>query len=388
MAGIGNEGLESRVASITVGRPEAGETLTVAVTPGLRVVLEFNPAAAKFAVEGDDFILNLEDGGQVVFAGLVSAAQGGDAPTLQIVGIDIDAGVLMEQALALAEEAEAEPIETAAGEDGEGEEGEAVAADGGGSHYDDSFGDLIAGLIKQGIIGETELGFGLIGSSGTEFVVEAEFLSEGYLLSDGGFGSLGIGAPSGPGPLAGTAVPGSGAGSPDSLPDLASPFGGDGGDEVTAYNIAVNGMNFITNEASGILEISDELVLYLATADHGAGLSVTGPSTGGGDNASIWDFGGPAPGNPNTWADHATDYIKFNLGGGGAPTYDSSLTYQIADGMGGTGAGTIGVENFTTGMAGGFWTLNGTGADEVAAGPGRPQQHRWRRRQRHPSRRP
>ena len=146
MANIGNEVMESRVASITVDRPEAGETLTVAVTPGLRVVLAFNPAAAKFAVAGEDFVLTLADGGQVVFAGLVSATQGGDAPTLHVAGIDIDAGVLMEQVLALAEEAEAEPIETAAGEDGEGEQGQATG--GGGTRYDDFFGDLIAGLIK------------------------------------------------------------------------------------------------------------------------------------------------------------------------------------------------------------------------------------------------
>ena len=172
MAGIGNEGLESRVASITVDRPQDGETLTVAVTPGLRVVLEFNPAAAKFAVEGDDFILNLEDGGQVVFAGLVSAAQGGDAPTLQIVGIDIDAGVLMEQALALTGQAEAEPIKTAAGEEGEGAEAE--AGDGGGSRLDDSFGELIAGLIKQGIIGK----FALIGKGDAESPVEVENLPD------------------------------------------------------------------------------------------------------------------------------------------------------------------------------------------------------------------
>ena len=171
VANIGNDGMESQVVSITVDRPEAGETQTVAVTPGLRVVLDFNPAAAKFAVAGEDFVLTLEDGGQVVFAGLVSAAQGGDVPTLHVAGIDIGTSVLMEQVLALAEEAEAEPIETAAGEDAEGEEGD--AANGGGSHYDDSFADLIAGLIQQGVIGETDLGFGLIGNGGTEFLVEA-----------------------------------------------------------------------------------------------------------------------------------------------------------------------------------------------------------------------
>ncbi len=362
MANIGNEGTESRMASITVDRPKADETLTVAVTPGLRVVLEFNPAAARFAVEGDDFVLTLEDGGQVVFAGLISAAQGGDAPTLHVAGIDIDAGMLMEQVLALAEDAEAEPIETAAGEAGEGEEGgEEEAADGGGTDYDDSFGELIAGLIQQGVIGETELGFGLIGSGGTEFLVEAEFLSEGHTPSGGGFGPLGVGAPSGPGPLVGTPVPRNDVGSPDPLPDLASVSGGD---EVTAYNIPVYGMDMITNEATGNLEIPDELILYLATTDHGAGLSVTGPSNGGGNNASIWDFGGTEPGSPNTWANHVTDNVKFHLGGGGAPTYEGSLTYEVADGSGGTGEGTIGVRNVETENDRGYWTLDRTGYEE------------------------
>ena len=77
MIDIGNEGVENRVASISVGRPEAGETRTVVVTQGLRVTLEFNPANSKFAVEGDDFVLTLENGGQVVFEGLVSTAEGG-----------------------------------------------------------------------------------------------------------------------------------------------------------------------------------------------------------------------------------------------------------------------------------------------------------------------
>ena len=65
---------EGQGASIAVDRPEAGESQAIAVVPGLRVVLEFNPAAAKFSVAGDDFILTLDDGAQVVLAGLVSAA--------------------------------------------------------------------------------------------------------------------------------------------------------------------------------------------------------------------------------------------------------------------------------------------------------------------------
>ena len=40
------------VALVTIDRPEAGETLTVAVTPGLRVVLEFDPAARGMMMNG------------------------------------------------------------------------------------------------------------------------------------------------------------------------------------------------------------------------------------------------------------------------------------------------------------------------------------------------
>ncbi len=220
----GNEGGDSQVLSITVDRPEAGETQTISVVPGLRVVLEFNPAAARVTVEGDDFILTLDDSAQVVLAGLVSAAQDGDAPTIHTVGINIDAQVIVEQALALTED-EAEPIETAAGEDGEEDVG-----DGGSSHYDDTFGDLIAGLIKQGIIGETELGFGLTGSSGTELPVDAESLSEGYLLDDDRFSSSSPSSSSGFG-LEGVPSPASFdpgiSGGPDPVSAVA-PAGGSG----------------------------------------------------------------------------------------------------------------------------------------------------------------
>ncbi len=140
-------------------------------------------------------------------------------PIIQVFGIDIDAEVLVEQVLALAEQAEVEPLDTAAGDDGEGAEAEA----GGGSHYDDSFGELIAGLIKQGIIGETELGFSLTGSDGAEFVVEAEFLSEGYLLNGGGFGPLGVGTSDAPDLLTPTGGGPSAAGGSPPPPDLAAP---------------------------------------------------------------------------------------------------------------------------------------------------------------------
>ena len=126
MAEIMNAGTKSPMTPVTVDRPEAGETLTVLTASGLRIILAFSPDDARFSVEGDDFVLTFEDGARIGFQGLVTAAQGADAPTIQIAGIDIDAGVLMGQIQALAEQAQEEPIETAAGAEGEG------AAGGGG----------------------------------------------------------------------------------------------------------------------------------------------------------------------------------------------------------------------------------------------------------------
>ena len=77
----GGSASEDAVAFARVARPEPGETLVVPAEAGLLLVVEFNPANAGFAVEGDDFVLTLEDGARVVFEGLASAAQGEDAPT-------------------------------------------------------------------------------------------------------------------------------------------------------------------------------------------------------------------------------------------------------------------------------------------------------------------
>ena len=267
----GGSASEDAVAFASVHRPEPGETLVVPTAAGLLLVVEFNPTSAKFALVGDDFVLTLEDGGQVVFQGLVSAAQGEDAPTVQIAGINIGADVLVDQALALA--GADEPIETAAGEDGEDE----VVADGGGSEYVDSFGDLIAGLIKQGVIGEADLGFGLTGDGGSKFLIEAEFLSEGFLLSGGGFSSLDFEPQGTPSP-AGFA-PG-GVGGPGPVPGAAplaplAPLAGAGGGGALAP-LLIDPINIITNEATGNLQIPDELILYLADDNQGVSLSMAG----------------------------------------------------------------------------------------------------------------
>ena len=374
MAEIMNAGTESPVELVTVDRPEAGETLTVLAASGLQIVLAFDPAGAGFGVEGDDFILTFEDGARIVFQGLISAAQGADAPTIQIGGIEIDADVLVEQVLALAEQAQAEPIETAAGEAGEGE----AAEGGGGSHYDDSFGDLIAGLAKQGIIGETELGFGLIGDGNTELPADAQFLSEGH-ANGGGFAALGVGISSEtpPADSAPSATPPA-----DPAPSVTPPASPD--PDVTSdpgpapsetpvedaasppAPLSVNGIDIITNEATGNLEIPDQLLLYLATEDHGEYLSMIGPSNGDGDNAYIWEAGvgalnGADP--ANTWANHVTDNVKFHIGNGNS-LYEGSFTYEMTDGSGNTGTNAVGVRNVETGNDRGYWTLEGTDSEE------------------------
>ena len=364
MAEIMNAGTESPVELVTVDRPEAGETLTVLAASGLQIVLAFDPAGTGFGVEGDDFILTFEDGARIVFQGLISAAQGADAPTIQIGGIEIDADVLVEQVLALAEQAQAEPIETAAGEAGEGE----AAEGGGGSHYDDSFGDLIAGLAKQGIIGETELGFGLIGDGNTELPADAQFLSEGH-ANGGGFAALGVGIssetppadpapsvtpPASPDPDV-TSDPGP-APSETPVEDAASP----------PAPLSVNGIDIITNEATGNLEIPDQLLLYLATEDHGEYLSMIGPSNGDGDNAYIWEAGAGALNGvdpANTWANHVTDNVKFHIGNGNS-LYEGSFTYEMTDGSGNTGTNAVGVRNVETGNDRGYWTLYRADSEE------------------------
>ncbi len=347
MAKIMNASPESPVELVTVDRPEAGETLTVQTASGQQIVLAFNPHDVRFSVAGDDFILTFEDGALIVFQGLVTAAQGADTPTIQIAGIEIDAGALMDQVLAV----EAEPIETAAGEESEGAAA-AESGSGGSSHYDDSFGDVISGLAKQGVIGETELGFGLIAGDNIELPVDTAALSNGHASSGGGFDPLEAGSPNEAPSFSGEPAAGSDSGESDELEAFDE---GDGGLEPIHFI----DMDIITNEATGNLEIPDELLLYLATGEFGGDVSVTGPSNDGGDNAFIWAVedpgeGGSAPENANTWANHVSDNVKFHIGNVD-PFYEGTFTYEISDEPGGY---TIGVWNVETQNDHSYWTLD------------------------------
>ena len=127
-------------------------------------------------------------------------------------------------------------------------------------------------------------------------------------------------------------------------------------------------MTIITNQATGNLQIPDELILYIADDEQGAGLSVSGPSYDGvTDNAFISAAGDPVPAGANTWVADGGDHVLFHIGGGN-PHYEGSFGFEASDGLGATGSNSIEVQNFETGMARGYWTLDGTGADEVLLG--------------------
>ncbi|MCZ4279569.1 DUF5801 domain-containing protein [Kiloniella laminariae] len=162
----GSEGRDyvvGQAAAVVVAAPTAaGQTIEQRLESGQQAVLDFDAAAATPSVDGDNFVLSFDSNGdgaadsQLVFLGLVSQAQGADAPVLVINGIEIAANQLIGQALALADGDGT--LETAAGGTGAGN----GPAGGGGSTYSDDLGENIDLLNAQGALGGTELGFGLL----------------------------------------------------------------------------------------------------------------------------------------------------------------------------------------------------------------------------------
>ncbi|MCZ4279568.1 DUF5801 domain-containing protein [Kiloniella laminariae] len=141
---------------ISIGAPsQAGQTIEQRLESGQQAVLDFDAAAATPSVDGDNFVLSFDSNGdgaadsQLVFLGLVSQAQGADAPVLVINGVEIAANQLIGQALALADGDGT--LETAAGGTGAG----AGPAGGGGSTYSDDLGENIDLLNAQGVIDGT-----------------------------------------------------------------------------------------------------------------------------------------------------------------------------------------------------------------------------------------
>ena len=142
-----SETLVGQAASaVEIAAPAAGKTTNVVLTKGQTATLNFDATAATPVLEGNDFVLTFDSNGdgsadsRIVFQNLVEESQGADAPVLVIGGVELSAGLLIGQAQALVD---GQTLETAAGA-GTGPQG------GGGSTYDDDFGEVIDGLTAQG----------------------------------------------------------------------------------------------------------------------------------------------------------------------------------------------------------------------------------------------
>jgi Ca2+-binding RTX toxin-like protein len=155
------------VLSLLVGRgvlpgtvieqPQPGESVAYDLAPGQRVVLDFDPAAARVLVEGDVFVLRFADGGQIRFPGLGVLEPGGGSggltetpPVFVIADLAIEAPTLVAIAAGWPRTDLTRAVETAAGEE---------EPQSGGITAEDPPIIPLEGLTAQGVIGATELLF-------------------------------------------------------------------------------------------------------------------------------------------------------------------------------------------------------------------------------------
>src|SRR3546814_6808152 len=112
--------------AIVVTRPAPGQTVEIQADAGQTFVLNFPPDQAQVQIDGSDLVLRFDDDGdgaadsRIVFLDLVTLAEGGDAPTFQIAGVDIGSEVLLGQALALAGQDDVPLDDVAAGPEATG----------------------------------------------------------------------------------------------------------------------------------------------------------------------------------------------------------------------------------------------------------------------------
>ncbi|WP_422368329.1 beta strand repeat-containing protein [Pelagibius sp.] len=169
-------------AVISLPRPTPGQTVEVQAAAGQVYNLDFAPGAAQVQVEGANFILAFDDNGdgtpdsQIVFLDMVTLVEGGDAPSFTVGGVEIGAEVLLSQALALAGTDDTS-LETAAGQG---------PLSGGGSQYNDDFGETVDLLSAQDTLGTTELAFGAAGVEPDE--IEFVFVPPPVLVNEIGLG--------------------------------------------------------------------------------------------------------------------------------------------------------------------------------------------------------
>ncbi|WP_085902630.1 VWA domain-containing protein [Kiloniella majae] len=153
---VGQEATE-----LSIDLPAVGTSQSITAQAGQRLQLNFDATQAAAVVDGQNLVLNFDLNGDgtpessIVFENLAGEFGDGNAPVLVIDGTEVAASQLIGLVLAQAGDL---PLETAAGA------GAAGAAGGGGSVYSEDTGSVIDLLIAQGVIGPTELDFGLPGA--------------------------------------------------------------------------------------------------------------------------------------------------------------------------------------------------------------------------------
>lgn len=155
-SGAGRQAGQGAAAKVVVHQPAQGATLEYSNLAGRSFLLDFDPAAAEFLVDGRNVVLGFDNDGddvidsRIVFLDLVDAAAGDNVPSFLIGEVQIPVAQLIVQAQNLS--GEGSPIETAAA---------AETIGGGTSSYGDNLGDLLNLLLAQGVLGGTALAFGV-----------------------------------------------------------------------------------------------------------------------------------------------------------------------------------------------------------------------------------
>ena len=123
--------------SIVVPSPTADQSVAVEASPGGNLTLSFDPSTTDSSRDGNDLIMQTEDGGQIVMTNFFAVGENA-LPTFTLPdGTVVDAADLLESS--------GVDITTAAGPAGGG-------ANGGGTSYDDFPGSLISGVDKLGVL--------------------------------------------------------------------------------------------------------------------------------------------------------------------------------------------------------------------------------------------
>ncbi len=137
----------------------AGQIIKHYLEEGQQAIFNFDAGLATHRIDGNNLVLEFghsESGisdRQVVLLDLVKQAQSGNSPILIINDVEVPANQLIAHTLAFS--SELETLETAAGSS-------TNLNSGGGSRYNDNFGEIIDLLDAQDVILPTELEFVLI----------------------------------------------------------------------------------------------------------------------------------------------------------------------------------------------------------------------------------